>query len=178
MSRTESKIRQAVQARFLALLPNKASIEGSFRKAVIDPVAAELNIKPKACKAVYHSFLRKMRAEQPELVAGIGREEGKRGGRPRKSVVATATASADANETQSATSVPAEQPLSNATDAELVAEGEMRAVYRLTNKVKNTYQDFDTAEEAETARKAAKLSRAKLDWEMVPVQVTETEAQA
>jgi len=158
----EVSLRETIKARMLELLPTwDKNSKNSFRKAVIDPIAAEQNLKIKTCKGAYQSVLRKMRAEQPELVAGIGREEGKRGGRPRKS---------DAIYAEAAALIANHSPETTQEQApEVVAESETRTVYRLTNKVKGTYKDYDTSDEAETARKKAKMSKEKLDWAEVQV---------
>lgn len=58
----------------------------TFRKGILVAVATEFGIKETAAASHYNFSFKQMKAENPELVEGLGRPENKKGGRKRKEV--------------------------------------------------------------------------------------------
>lgn len=77
---------------FNNLLPQRSELgDTGFRQAVIDQTIMAFGIKPTAAATHYNHALKMARAAAPEAVAGLGRPEGKKGGRKPKAEAAVDT---------------------------------------------------------------------------------------
>jgi len=87
MSATQS-IRKAVNNKFVAMLPQLATLGGKgFRRTILDWSVEELKITMAAAATHYNHAFKRIKESEPELVVGLGRPEGKNnGGRKKKPV--------------------------------------------------------------------------------------------
>lgn len=76
-------IRDFVNAKFGELLPQRAEMGNTaFRKAVMQAAVAQFGITVASAATHYNHSLKTVRSLDPTLVEGLGRPEGKKGGRP------------------------------------------------------------------------------------------------
>jgi len=76
-------IRAYTNAKFVKLLPQLAELgNAGFRAKVMQAVVKKFEISVASAATHYNHALKTVRAESPELVAGLGRPEDKKGGRP------------------------------------------------------------------------------------------------
>ena len=76
-------IREFTNAKFVELLPQLPELGGTgFRKAVMTAVVEQFGISINSAATHYNHSLKLAREENPTAVEGLGRPEGKRGGRP------------------------------------------------------------------------------------------------
>lgn len=83
-------IRAYVAARFVQLLPQFRSGEltgTAFRKSVMDSAVKEFGISVASAATHYNHSLKQMRLTDAKAVDGLGRPEGKKGGRKPKVTV-------------------------------------------------------------------------------------------
>ncbi len=87
-------IRPACNAKFAELLPTRAEVGNTaFRKNVMFYVMEEFGITLASAATHYNHAFQAVKAANPELVAGLGRADDKKGGRkPKATVVAEAVA--------------------------------------------------------------------------------------
>ena len=87
-------IRPACNAKFLELLPTRATIGNTaFRKNVMFHVIEEFGITLASAATHYNHAFQECKKANPELVEGLGRADDKKGGRkPKAKVVAEAVA--------------------------------------------------------------------------------------
>lgn len=130
-------IRIACNRKFAELLPQRAELGNTgFRKAVMAYIMEEFDISIASAATHYNHSFKKCKAENPELVKGLGRPEDKKGGRkPKQAAVVDAESI-----------VPETFSLCKSKTGEVVAEG-------LT---------LEQAKEA--VAKAAAQKKAKLYW--------------
>lgn len=76
-------IREYVNNKFAELLPQRTEMGNTaFRKAVMMAAVAEYGISVASAATHYNHSLKTVRELDPTLVDGLGRPEGKKGGRP------------------------------------------------------------------------------------------------
>ena len=76
-------IRSYTNAKFLKTLPQLAELgNAGFRAKVMQAVVKKFDISVASAATHYNHAFKTVRAESPELVAGLGRAEDKKGGRP------------------------------------------------------------------------------------------------
>ena len=81
-------IRPACNAKFAELLPTRAEVGNTaFRKNVMFYVMEEFGITLASAATHYNHAFQAVKAANPELVAGLGRADDKKGGRKPKAVV-------------------------------------------------------------------------------------------
>jgi len=82
----QNSIRSAVNTKFMELLPQLKTIGGkAFRRTVLDWAVESLQITMAAAATHYNHAFQRIKNSEPELVAGLGRPEGKNnGGRKKK----------------------------------------------------------------------------------------------
>ncbi len=86
-------IRPACNAKFVELLPTRAEVGNTgFRKNVICYVMEEFGTTLASAATHYNHAFQAVKAANPELVAGLGRADDKKGGRKPKATVAEAVA--------------------------------------------------------------------------------------
>jgi hypothetical protein len=86
-------IRQSANAKFMELLPTRTEVGNTvFRKNVMFYLMDEFSCTNQAAATHYNHSFQKCKKENPALVEGLGRPEGKNnGGRKKKVVVDAAT---------------------------------------------------------------------------------------
>lgn len=83
-------IRPACNAKFLELLPQRATLGNTeFRRAVMNSIREDFGITEASAATHYNHSFKTVKASNPELVEGLGRPEGKKGGRKKKVVQAS-----------------------------------------------------------------------------------------
>ena len=81
-------IRPACNAKFAELLPTRAEVGNTaFRKNVMFYVMEEFGITLASAATHYNHAFQAVKTANPELVAGLGRADDKKGGRKPKAVV-------------------------------------------------------------------------------------------
>ena len=80
-------IRVTCNFKFMELLPQRATLGNTaFRAAVMSYIVEEFGIPVTSAATHYNHSFQKCREANPELVAGLGRAEDKKGGRKPKEV--------------------------------------------------------------------------------------------
>lgn len=80
-------IRVTCNFKFMELLPQRAAMGNTaFRAAVMNHIVEEFGIPVTSAATHYNHSFQKCREANPELVAGLGRAEDKKGGRKPKEV--------------------------------------------------------------------------------------------
>lgn len=76
-------IREYTNARFMKLLPQLGELGGTaFRAKVMEGAVTKFDITPASAATHYNHALKMQRLADPKSVEGLGRPEGKKGGRP------------------------------------------------------------------------------------------------
>lgn len=76
-------IRAYTNAKFVKTLPQLAELgNAGFRRKVIEAVVKKFGITVNSAATHYNHAFKVVKAENPESVAGLGRPEDKKGGRP------------------------------------------------------------------------------------------------
>jgi hypothetical protein len=76
-------IRAYANAKFIKTLPQLAELgNAGFRAKVMQAIVKKFDISVASAATHYNHAFKTVKAESPELVAGLGRAEDKKGGRP------------------------------------------------------------------------------------------------
>ncbi len=76
-------IREFVNAKFGEMLPQLTELgNAGFRKAVMQAAISQFNISVASAATHYNHALKTVKELDAEMVAGLGRPDGKKGGRP------------------------------------------------------------------------------------------------
>lgn len=120
-------IREFTRTAFLAALPQRAEIGNTaFRKSVISTVALAFEISVASASTHYNHAFKQVKETNPESVEGLGRAEGKKGGRKAKVVaevvVDTTPAVAEVAEVVVDTPTAVAEAVEDAAEQETVTE--------------------------------------------------------
>jgi hypothetical protein len=89
-------IRPACNAKFLELLPQREALGNTeFRRAVMNSIREDFGITEASAATHYNHSFKEVKRLNPELVEGLGRPEGKKGGRKKKAAVEVAPVAAE-----------------------------------------------------------------------------------
>jgi hypothetical protein len=89
-------IRPACNAKFLELLPQREALGNTeFRRAVMNSIREDFGITEASAATHYNHSFKEVKRLNPELVEGLGRPEGKKGGRKKKAAVVVAPVAAE-----------------------------------------------------------------------------------